>query len=346
MAKSDAARFERPFAHVEQHVLPERKKNRRETYAEKWWIHVEPRPALRAKMASMARVLVTPTLTKFRLFSWCMQPTLPDHQLIVFCRDDDYFFGALHSSVHDLWSLQQGTQLETRPRYTPSSTFETFPLPWLPGQEPSDQRAKHHTLWKAISQAAHSLNDDREALLNPPEAHSQAQRLVGIRYKHELEEAPAEDRPRLLYSAALSEATTNKDLDLSTGTLTNLYNERPAWLRLAHLKLDRAVLAAYKAVDPKGDWDPAWADAYEPFGAGEITIKEKGKGADKPEIIAAKKAAIAAREITDARILANLLRLNHERARVSKSPPPAKAPKPAREGSPARPPEKSRRAKA
>ncbi len=28
-------------------------------------------------------------------------------------------------------------------------------------------------------------------------------------------------------------------------TLTNLYNERPAWLDLAHRKLDQAVLDAY-----------------------------------------------------------------------------------------------------
>ena len=32
---------------------------------------------------------------------------------------------------------------------------------------------------------------------------------------------------------------------LKTRTLTNLYNERPAWLDLAHKKLDAAVAAAY-----------------------------------------------------------------------------------------------------
>jgi len=33
--------------------------------------------------------------------------------------------------------------------------------------------------------------------------------------------------------------------ELKTRTLTNLYNERPTWLRDAHARLDRAVLAAY-----------------------------------------------------------------------------------------------------
>lgn len=32
---------------------------------------------------------------------------------------------------------------------------------------------------------------------------------------------------------------------LARWTLTNLYNERPAWLDLAHRRLDEAVFAAY-----------------------------------------------------------------------------------------------------
>ena len=36
-------------------------------------------------------------------------------------------------------------------------------------------------------------------------------------------------------------------------TLTNLYNERPTWLDLAHRKLDEAVFAAY-------GWAPALSD--------------------------------------------------------------------------------------
>lgn len=51
---------------------------------------------------------------------------LGDHRLR---RDDDYFFGVLHSSIHELWARAQGTQLrevESGLRYTPSSTFDTF----------------------------------------------------------------------------------------------------------------------------------------------------------------------------------------------------------------------------
>ena len=40
---------------------------------------------------------------------------------------------------------------------------------------------------------------------------------------------------------------------LKMRTLTNLYNERPAWLDLAHKRLDEAVFAAY-------GWDQGISD--------------------------------------------------------------------------------------
>ena len=35
------------------------------------------------------------------------------------------------------------------------------------------------------------------------------------------------------------------EVELKTRTLTNLYNQRPTWLDLAHKRLDQAVLDAY-----------------------------------------------------------------------------------------------------
>jgi hypothetical protein len=105
----------------------------------------------------------------------------------------------LHSKVHELWALRQGTSLEDRPRYTSTTSFETFPFP-----RPKPKQKK------AIAEAARELNEKRESWLNP--------------YK---------DEP-----SAIRE-------DLKKRTLTNLYNERPTWLQLAHEKLDQAVLDAY-----------------------------------------------------------------------------------------------------
>jgi len=61
-----------------------------------------------------------------------------------------------------------GTALEDRPRYTPTSTFETFPFPWPPGKEPvEDARVQ------AIATAAKELVEKRDAWLNPPGATQQ-----------------------------------------------------------------------------------------------------------------------------------------------------------------------------
>jgi type II restriction/modification system DNA methylase subunit YeeA len=201
MPEDEAALYEAPFEHVLKHVRPKRLKNKRAAYRERWWIHAEPRPAMRAAIARLRRYIVTPRVSKYRLFVWISPNTLADSATIAIARDDDYFLSVLHSKPHELWALRQGTALEDRPRYTPTTTFETFPFPWPPGQEP-----KNDPRVEAIAKAARELVEKRDAWLNP-------------------------------------EGATEKEL--KKRTLTNLYNERPTWLDLAHRKLDEAVLDAY-----------------------------------------------------------------------------------------------------
>ena len=50
-------------------------------------------------------------------------------------------------------------------RYTPTTTFETFPLPWPPGQEPAEDARV-----EAIAAAARELVALRDSWLNPPGA--------------------------------------------------------------------------------------------------------------------------------------------------------------------------------
>jgi type II restriction/modification system DNA methylase subunit YeeA len=91
------------------------------------------------------------------VFSWLSADVLPSVALIVVARDDDFTFGVLQSRVHDLWALAVGTQLETRPRYTPNPAFETFPFP-----HPTDAQRG------AIAEAARDLDRLRNGWLNPP----------------------------------------------------------------------------------------------------------------------------------------------------------------------------------
>ena len=245
MAEDNAAGYEEPFELVRELVYPKRKTNRRESYRLKWWIHVEPRPAMRDQLENLPRFLATTTVSKHRLFVWFEAPTLPDHQLIAFARSDDYFFGVLHSRLHEVWGLRQGTRLETRPRYTPTTCFETFPFP-----EPTDAQRD------AIAAAAKELDQLRNNWLNPPEwTRTERLEFPGTTdgpWARYVEDANADGIGTVRYPRVVpqDEDCAKK---LKKRTLTNLYNERPTWLDLAHQKLDAAVFAAY-------GWDAAISD--------------------------------------------------------------------------------------
>ena len=95
---------------------------------------------MRAALKAQA-VYCHSTVSKHLFLVWLPAEVLPADCSIVFARDDDYFFGVLHSRVHELWARAMGTQLreaESGFRYTPTTTFETFPFPWPPGKEPAD----------------------------------------------------------------------------------------------------------------------------------------------------------------------------------------------------------------
>ncbi len=158
MPEEEAAKYEAPFEYVGQRVRPERMDNARKVYRDRWWLHVEPREGFRAATSELKRYVGTSMVAKHRFYVWLPASVLPANVVIAFARDDDYFFGVLHSRLHEVWALAMGTQLESRPRYTPTTTFETFPFP------KPDEKQK-----AAIAAAAKELNEQRETRLNPPD---------------------------------------------------------------------------------------------------------------------------------------------------------------------------------
>ena len=229
MSEQEAALYEAPFRHALIHVQPERSRNNRESYRCNWWRHVEARSRLRRKTSEMTRYLATPRVARHRLFIWLKSSIIPDSRIFAFVRSEDLIFGILVSKAHQSWSLRTASWhgVGNDPTYNSESCFETFPFP--EGLTPNipattyadDPRAK------AIAEAAAELNRLRENWLNPPD-------LVRV----EPEVVPGyPDRilPRDAEAAAV----------LKTRTLTNLYNARPAWLDMAHRRLDAAVASAY-----------------------------------------------------------------------------------------------------
>ena len=249
---------------------------------------------MRRGIAPLDRFIVTPTTSKHRVFAWLRHPVLPDHKLIVFVRQDDYCFGILHSQAHEVWCKGIGTQLREREsglNYNVESSFETFPFPRpTPAQE------------AAIAAAAKELNELRERWLNPPEwTETRVLEFPGSKVgpwaRHvDPKTVDAKSGVGLVRYPRLEPRDADCAARLKKRTLTNLYNERPAWLDLAHKKLDAAVAAAYGWVRP--------ARAHEP---------------EQPET-----------DLTDEQILERLLALNLERAAEEETAAQAKKPKTSR----------------
>ncbi|GAB1412604.1 hypothetical protein MASR1M97_13400 [Candidatus Desulfobacillus denitrificans] len=249
MELQDACLYEAPFEYLSEHVKPFRATTKRDAQRKYWWHFGEARPGMRKALSGLSRYLVTVAHSKYRLFVWRPCSCCPDHALVVIARADDATFGILHSRFHELWSLRLGTSLEDRPRYTPTTTFETFPFP--EGLTPRDTAPgggrgappcmAPEIAVANIAAAARRLNELRENWLNPPEWTERVPEVVPG-YPDRLVTKPGHEA------------------ELKKRTLTNLYNAKadgkPAWLDNAHQALDAAVAAAYGW----DDYTPAMPD--------------------------------------------------------------------------------------
>ena len=114
---------------VRERVKPERERNNRKSYREKWWIFAEPRTAMRQALQGLRRFAVTAGHAKRVLVCWCEPWTLASNATDVFAVEDDFSMGVLCSRAHGAWAWSRSSTLETRLRYTPTTVFETFAWP-------------------------------------------------------------------------------------------------------------------------------------------------------------------------------------------------------------------------
>jgi len=229
MSEQEAALYEAPFLHATEKVRPKRLKNKRESYRIHWWRHSEPRQGMWRSFAGLNRYIATPRVAKHRLLIWLDARICPDSAVIAVARDDDTTFGILHSRFHEAWSLRLGTSLGkgNDPRYTPTTTFATFPFPagLAPNIPPAEYTENPHA--KAIAEAARRLVALRDRWINPPEW-----------VEWVSEPVPGYPKRPVPRSDNAAEAIKSR-------TLTNLYNDRPQWLADAHAALDQTVADAY-----------------------------------------------------------------------------------------------------
>ena len=234
-----AALYEAPFKHIEEHVKPARLENNDRWRRSHWWLLGRTLPDFREATARLPRYIGTPRIAKHRVFVWQDSPVFPDSKVIAIAFADEFHFGVLHSRIHETWTLAtcgwHGKGNDAT--YNPTECYETFPFPHpTPAQE------------AAIADAAKELNEWRERWLNPPEW--TVERILEFpgsavgpwsRYVFN----PDKNGIGTVRYPRLEPRDPDCAAKLKKRTLTNLYNERPAWLDFAHKKLDAAVAAAY-----------------------------------------------------------------------------------------------------
>jgi hypothetical protein len=124
------------FKIVEEKVKPERtRKNDKQEFVlrkplpQKWWIYADKRPELYRTIAGMKRYLIHPTTSKHHAFVFFHPGLVASQMTVVVAHDSWSAFCLLQSEIHWKWVLEYGNKLETRPQYTSSDCFETFPFP-------------------------------------------------------------------------------------------------------------------------------------------------------------------------------------------------------------------------
>ena len=129
MRLEEAERWADLLEIVREKVKPERNRNNRANYREKWWQFGEARPGLYEALAGLERCLVTARVTKHLCFSF--QPTDRIFAETTYALPLPAFtsFAVLQSRIHEFWARLLSSSLEDRLRYAASDCFETFPFP-------------------------------------------------------------------------------------------------------------------------------------------------------------------------------------------------------------------------
>lgn len=144
------------YKRIFEKVKPSRDKVNRDRTKRLWWIHAENRPGLYHAIgmgghfskhpkdwqpaSGLSRVIVKAKSSDTWAFAFLPSKMIFDQSLVIFASDQDSFFSVLQSDIHLTWAdalLSGNKGVEARKQggaplsYTPSTCFETFPLPPL-----------------------------------------------------------------------------------------------------------------------------------------------------------------------------------------------------------------------
>jgi hypothetical protein len=202
MELEEAERWPDLLEIVRDKVKPERDKNKRQNYREKWWLFGEYRPGLYAAIAPLSRCLVTSEQASYHRFTFQPTDRIFSHKLYVFNLSDYTAFACLQSRVHEKWarSFRKTRGAADTPVYSVGDCFETFPFP---AGDPRAVIPELETIGETLysTRAAYMLETNQgltktyNALKDP---HNTDPRILELRRLHEeMDRAVLRAYPRL-----------------------------------------------------------------------------------------------------------------------------------------------------
>lgn len=238
ISELEAQAYAEPYKFLEKYVKPIRANNSRQARRVYWWRFGEPRRRLREMQSTSSRLIVTGESMIHRIFSHLDSWWLPDNKLVAIESQNGAQLAILSSKFHNLWTSKiAGRQgVVGNVVYPSASVLPTFPFP--------------SQITEDLIELSNRLEATRSSYLNPEEW-TQFETLVfpatvggpwhswiaGSDSMTNGTVAEARYRRRV--------AKAGMEKILAERTLTNLYNENPAWLRQLHKELDEAVAEAY-----------------------------------------------------------------------------------------------------
>ncbi|MCG8086115.1 MAG: restriction endonuclease [Candidatus Thiodiazotropha taylori] len=245
-SEDEARKYTKPFQKILIDVKPsrwEKKPNGQYRLGKalrvRWWQYEKPRSALYHAIGRGSafeshpdnwdseeepcdRVLLKVLTSKHHAFVFVENVFVFDQTNIVFNYSTNRDYAVLQSSIHQEWAIHHGASLETRPRYTPSDCFETFPFPYVIDSRELDHLGEAHHQARAdvmrkesigltkFYNRFHDLNDTDGHLLNVRDLHRKIDEAIAMAYGwnditlehgfHELNHLPGTDRVRYTIS--------------------------------------------------------------------------------------------------------------------------------------------------
>jgi SAM-dependent methyltransferase len=190
---AEAAKFAKPFAHLQKHVLPSVQKAyddartagsdmvaAREEHLGRWWQFWNRRDELNCMLDKIQRYIACSRVTRRPIMVFLSNRICPSDLIQVFAFDDDYSFGVLQSHLHFEWfRTSSRLKVETDARYSVRSVFETFPWP----QQPTAEAVK------SVADAARNLRRVRSECLQDTGGLRSVYRLLELPGRHPLKDA-------------------------------------------------------------------------------------------------------------------------------------------------------------